>query len=51
MMCLVLPMCIFTSCNYVLCVFMALGRFMLVNVMSFLISVMTPSLFVFSVCA
>ena len=40
-MCLVLPMCILTSCSSVLCVLVALGMF--VNVMSFL--------FVFPVCA
>ena len=33
-MCLVLPMCILTSCNSVLCVLMALGMFMFVKVMS-----------------
>ena len=44
---LVLPMCILISCSSVLCVLMALGMFMLVKIMSFLISVMTPLL----VCA
>ena len=39
-MCLVLPMCILISCSSVLCVFMAFGMF--VNVMSSLISVMSP---------
>ena len=43
-MCLVLPMCIFISYNYVL---MTLGMFMFVEVMSSLISVMSPLL----VCA
>ena len=41
-MCLVLPMCILISCSSVLCVLMALGMF--VNVMSSLISVMSPLL-------
>ena len=36
-MCLVLPMCILTSCSYALCVFMVLCMF--VNVMSSLVSV------------
>ena len=48
---LVLPMCILISCSYVLCVLMALGMFMFVTVKSSLISVMSPSLFVFSGCA
>ena len=51
-MCLVLPMCILTSCSSVVCVFMALGMFMFDKVMSSLMSAMrvpppTPSLFVF----
>ena len=51
-MCLVLPMCILINCSSVLCVLMALGMFMFVEVMSSLISVMSPhSLFVLSVCA
>ena len=37
---LVLPMCILTSCSSVLCVLMALGKF--VNVISSLMSVMIP---------
>ena len=41
-MCLVLPMCILISCSSVLCVLMALGMFMFVNVMLSLISVMSP---------
>ena len=48
-MCLVLSMCILLSCSSVLCVLMALGMFM--KVMSSLISVMSPRLFVLSVCA
>ena len=32
--CLVLPMCILTSCSSVLCVLMVLGMFMFVKVMS-----------------
>ena len=47
----VLPMCILISCSSVLCVLMALGMFMFVKVMSSLISVMSPSLFVLSFCA
>ena len=43
-MCLVLPMYILTSCSSVLCVLMALGMFMFVNVMSSLMSVMSPLL-------
>ena len=43
-MSLILPMCILLSCSSVL---MALGMFMFVKVMSFLISVMSPLL----VCA
>ena len=39
---LVLPICILISCSSVLCVLMALGMFMLVKVMSSLISVMSP---------
>ena len=46
-MSLVLPMCILISYRSVLCVLMALGMFMFVKVMSFLISVMSPLL----VCA
>ena len=38
-MCLVLLMCILTSCSFVLCVLMALGMFMFVKVMSSWISV------------
>ena len=41
-MCLVLPMCILSSCSSVLCVLMALAMFMFVKVMSSLISVMSP---------
>ena len=41
-MSLVLPMCILISCSSVLCVLMALAMFMLVNVMSSLISVVSP---------
>ena len=41
-MSLVLSMCILMSCSSVLCVLMALGMFMFVKVMSFLISVMSP---------
>ena len=41
-MCLVLPMCMLTSCSSVLCVLMGLGMFILVKVMSYLISVMSP---------
>ena len=37
----VLPMCILISCSSVLSVLMALGMFMLVKVMSYLISVMS----------
>ena len=48
MMYLVLPMCILISCSSVLYVLMALGMF--VKVMSSLIRVMSPSLFVFTVC-
>ena len=44
-------MCILISCSFILCVLMALGMFMFVKVMSFLISVMSPSWFVLSVCA
>ena len=33
-MCLVLPMCISTSCSSVLCMFMALGMFIFVKVIS-----------------
>ena len=47
----VFPMCILISCRPVLCVLMALGMFMFMKVMSSLISVMSPSLFVLSVCA
>ena len=43
-MCLVLPMCIFTSCSSLLCVLMALGMFMLVKIMSSLIRGMSPPL-------
>ena len=50
-LCLVLPMCILISCSSVLCALMALGMFMFVKVMSSLISVMSPSLVVLSVCA
>ena len=50
-MCLVFPICILISCTSVMCVLMALGMFMFVKVMSPLISVMSPSLFVLSVCA
>ena len=50
-MCLVLPMYILTSCSSVLCVLMTLGMFMFVKVMSSLMSVMSPCLFVFHVCA
>ena len=42
-------MCILISCNSVLCVLMALGMFMLVKVMSSLISVMSP-LLVYALC-
>ena len=51
-MCLVLPMCILISCSSVLCVFMALGMFMFVKVMSSFISVMStpPCLCSLSVC-
>ena len=42
MMSLVLPMCILISCSSVLCALMALGMFMFVNVMSSLISVLSP---------
>ena len=46
------PMCILISCSSVLCVLMALGMFMFVNVISSLISGMRPHhLFVLSVCA
>ena len=41
-MSLVLPMCILISCSSVLCVLMALGMFKFVEVMSSLISVMSP---------
>ena len=41
-MCLVLPMCILTSCSSMLCVLMALGMFMSVNVMSALMCMMSP---------
>ena len=41
-MCLVLPMYTLISCSSVLCVLMALGIFMFVEVMSFLINVMNP---------
>ena len=52
MMCLISPMCILISCSSVVCVLMALGIFLFVKVMSFLISVMSPpSLCVLSVCA
>ena len=44
-------MSILISCSSVLCVLMALGMFMFVKVMSSLISVMSPLLFVLSVCA
>ena len=47
-MSLLLPMCILIICSSVL---MALGMFMFVKVMSSLNSVMSLSLFVFSVCA
>ena len=50
-MCLVLPMCILIICSYVLCVLMALGICMFVNVMWSLISVTNPSLFMLAVCA
>ena len=50
-MCLVLPMCILNSCSSVLCVLMALDMLMFGKVMSSLVSVMSPSLFVFSICA
>ena len=43
-MCLVLPICILISCSSVLCVFMTLGMFIFVKVMSSLISVMSPLL-------
>ena len=49
-MCLVLSMCILISCSSVLCVLMV-GMFMFVKVMSSLINVISPSLFVLSVCA
>ena len=41
-MSLVLPMCILITSSSVLCVLRALGMFMFVNDMSFLISVMSP---------
>ena len=41
-MSLVLPMCILISCSSVLCVLMVLGMFMFAEVMSSLISVMSP---------
>ena len=47
----VLPMCIWISCSSVLCMLMTLGMFMCMKFMSSLISVMSPSLFVPSVCA
>ena len=50
-MSLVLPMCILISFSYVLCLLMVLGMFMRVKLMLSLISVMSPSLFVLSVCA
>ena len=50
-MCLVLPMCILTSCSSVLCMLLALGMFKFVNVMSSWMNVMSPSLFMFPVCA
>ena len=52
-LCLVLPIGILPSCSSVVCVLMALGMYMFVKVMSFLMSVMSPppSLFVFPVCA
>ena len=34
-MCIVLPMCILISCSSVLCVLIALGMFMFVNVMCY----------------
>ena len=43
----VLHMCIFTSCSSVVCVLMALGMFMSVNVMSSMMSVMSFFLIVF----
>ena len=49
-MCLVLPMCICTSCSSVACVLMALGMFMFVKVMSSLMSV-PASLCMFPACA
>ena len=43
MMCLVLHMCILTSCSNVLCVLMALGMFMFVKDVSSLMSHLPPS--------
>ena len=45
-MSLVLSMCILISYSSVLCMLMALGMFMFVKVMSFLISMMSPLLLV-----
>ena len=45
-MCLVLPICILTSCSSVLCALMALGMFMVLKVMSSSMSVMSPPLLV-----
>ena len=47
MICLIFPMCILISRSSVLCVLMALCRFMFVKLMLSLISVMSPLL----VCA
>ena len=50
-MCSVFPMCILTSCSSVLCVLMALGMFLFVNVMSSLMSVRSPLPACVPVCA
>ena len=41
-MCFVLSICILTSCSFVLCVLMALGMFVFMNVRPSLMSVMSP---------